>query len=78
MQCSLGALPDAQPPPPAVFTVAGTAQTDTEFYFCKGVVLMALAPVVPVAAVSPGAGDDFQAPDEISFDQHSSILQRDA
>lgn len=45
----------AQPPPPAVFTVAGTAQTDTEFYFCKG--------------------DDFQAPDEISFDQHSSILQ---
>ncbi|CAE7258234.1 ADL1 [Symbiodinium sp. CCMP2456] len=45
----------AQPPPPAVFTVAGTAQTDTEFYFCKG--------------------DDFQAPEEISFDLHSSILQ---
>ena len=52
-----------------------TAQTDTEFYFCKGVALIAWALLLPDAV---SAGDDFQAPEEISFDLHSNILQRDA
>ena len=55
--------------------MAGTAQTDTEFYFCKGVALIAWALLLPDAV---SAGDDFQAPEEISFDLHSNILQRDA